>query len=135
MTDTPLWLLLLSPVGAFLGVLVGQWVTRKADRELGLRWRREETMRTMRWAAEKATDPEPRIADLGMAALVALSGSELLQPEDEAFIEMVSKSLLERPVAEYRGSRGAPRTLEIDPSDALAGEAARVTGETIEEVR
>jgi len=123
MTDTPTWLLALTPVGAFLGVLVGQWVARRADKEIGLRWRREETMRTMRWAAEKATDANPRSSDLGMTALIALSGSELLQPEDEAFIDLVVKSLLRTPVEEYREAGTTAEVVELQPDVAVVSRA------------
>lgn len=83
-------------------------------------------MRTLRWAAEKATDADPRIADLGMTALVALSRSELLQPEDEAFIELVSQSLLVTPVEEYRGSHVGPMAVAVEPPAQTTDEGAEV---------
>jgi hypothetical protein len=58
-------------------------------------------MRLMRWAAELAVDEDLRRAGVGVAALDALQGSELLQDEDLDLVEAVAHSLLDDPVAEY----------------------------------
>lgn len=47
-------------------------------------------MRTIRWAAEKAADPDPRICEIGYAALKGLESSEMLQPEDRRFLLLVT---------------------------------------------
>lgn len=64
------------------------------------RWRRrEETMRMLRWAAERALDPDHQ--SVGVAALTALNDSEMLQPEDQALIDAVIEAVLAEPIAEY----------------------------------
>jgi hypothetical protein len=90
-----------APVMAFAGSWLGVRGSRRASAELD-RWRRrEETMRLMRWAAELAVDGDDRRASVGIAALDALQGSELLQDEDLDLVEAVAQSLLEETVAEY----------------------------------
>lgn len=79
-----------TPVLAFTGVLVGNWVARRSDKELGLWRRREETMRLLRWAVDTATDENPWRASAGLAVLDALVGAELLQPEDHSMVETVT---------------------------------------------
>lgn len=67
------------------------------------KWRhREETMRMLRWAGESAASRDnPVLAEIGFAALDALGASELLQAEDQVFIDKVIDTLLEAPVARY----------------------------------
>ena len=79
----PLWLAVVvalgTPVLAFAGALLGQLLTRRGAKELDIRWRREETMRLLRWAAELAVDEDVGRGAVGVAALEALEVSELLQ--------------------------------------------------------
>jgi hypothetical protein len=71
---------------AFVGSVAGDAVARLTAREQE-RWRRrEETMRLMRWGAELATEPAIPRAELGVAALRALTESPLLDAEDAAFV-------------------------------------------------
>jgi hypothetical protein len=51
-------------------------------------------MRTIRWAAEKTADPDERTREIGYAALIGLVSSEMLQPEDERFLELVTEAAL-----------------------------------------
>lgn len=94
MTD---WLIVavgvVTPVLAFLGVLVGHWLTRRASLELD-RWRRrEETMRMMRWAVELAVEPAQAKADAGLVVLDGLLASELLQNEDVGLVAAVAEEI------------------------------------------
>ena len=61
----PTWLVIVvavaTPLLAFAGVLVANVVTRIGDTELEARSRREETMRTLKWAAELAVWPVSRV--------------------------------------------------------------------------
>jgi hypothetical protein len=94
----PLWALFAigfgTPIIGLSGVLVGQLLTHTDAREEDRTLRREELMRTIRWAAEKAVDGDPRNAELGLAALGALGTSPLLQPEDQAFIDAVTQAVV-----------------------------------------
>lgn len=75
-----------SPIAAFVGVVLGQWLLRKGAHELDVWRRREETMRMLRWASEQAASPETVKAGMGLAALEALSTSELLQEPDQSLV-------------------------------------------------
>lgn len=44
--SSPLWLLVLTPIAAFVGALVGHWWTRTSAKELDTWRRREDTMRS-----------------------------------------------------------------------------------------
>ena len=78
----PLWAVFAvsfgSPALAFAGVLVAQWIGRRTARELEIRSRREETMRTLRWAAELAIDDDAARSRLGSSQLATLGRSALL---------------------------------------------------------
>lgn len=80
---------------------------RLAALELEKWRRREETMRMLRWAAENAANQDnDTLARVGVAALDALGGSELLQSEDQAFIDNILDAILEQPVAQYHDTSG-----------------------------
>jgi hypothetical protein len=100
----PLWALFTvafgSPILAFLGVLLAQVLTRKSATELEARSKREETMRILRWAAELAVSPDDRMADLGVAQLVALLTSDLLDDSEKVFVEVALDAVYEDPEAE-----------------------------------
>lgn len=100
----PLWALftigLGSPVLAFVGVLLAQLITRKGAKELEARSRREETMRNLRWAAEHAVGADQRMADLGVAQLVALLESDLLDDAEKVFVEAALTTVFRAPEAE-----------------------------------
>jgi hypothetical protein len=100
----PLWALFTvafgSPILAFLGVLLAQVLTRKSATELEARSKREETMRILRWAAELAVSPDDRMADLGVAQLVALLTSDLLDDSEKVIVEVALDAVYEDPEAE-----------------------------------
>jgi hypothetical protein len=83
-----------SPILSFGGAAWGSRIAGRADDRLD-RWRRrEETMRTIRWAAEKAVDHDTLVCEVGYAALEALAASELLQAEDRRFLRRVTEAAL-----------------------------------------
>lgn len=79
--QVPLWVAVVIAVGtpllAFAGVLVGHLLLRRGALEQDVRWRREETMRLLRWAAELALDADPGRSTVGVSAIGALQRSEL----------------------------------------------------------
>jgi hypothetical protein len=93
----PIWLLIAVAVGtpalAFLGTLLGTRATRRGATELETRSKREETMRTLKWAAELAVAGDPAKADLGLRELRALGDSMLLDPEQQTFIDAALASV------------------------------------------
>lgn len=84
-----------TPLLTFLGVVAAQLVTRRGDEELETRSRREETMRTMRWAAELSASSDPRTASLGVAELDALLVSVLLDDADKVFVDAALAAVLD----------------------------------------
>lgn len=84
---------------------MAQWLTRRTAHESEIRWRREETMRMLRWAAELAASDDPARIDVGVAALDALDDSELLQGDDQAFITAVLAAVLDPELEEYAGGQ------------------------------
>ena len=89
MTSLPTWALYLvgigSPVLAFAGGLIGQFITRRGAVELERRSKREEVMRILRWAAELGVSPEEAKARLGRAQLETLLDTDILDEEERDF--------------------------------------------------
>lgn len=121
MTTLPTWAVYAvafgTPLLAFLGVVVGHALLRRTANELDVWRRREETMRMLRWASEQAASAEPAKARMGIAALDALSGSELLQEPDGMIVDAVLDSLLEEPLEEIEEGPGEVDVIEIDSRD------------------
>lgn len=105
-TSLPTWAIYAvsfgSPLAAFLGVAIGHALTRRGATELDRRAKREETMRTLRWASELAVTSDGRTLQLGIAALDALSASPWLQSEDQVFIDAVLAAVLSENAEAYR---------------------------------
>jgi hypothetical protein len=120
-TTLPTWALYLvsfgTPVAAFVGVVVAQLVLRKGANELEVWRRREETMRMLRWASEQAASSDLARARMGVAALDALSTSELLQEPDQDLVDAVLDSLIEEPVEEIEEAAGDVDVIEVDNID------------------
>ena len=118
MTTLPTWALYAvgfgTPIASFLGVLIGHVLLRKGANELDVWRRREETMRMLRWASERATSGTDAEARMGLAALDALSDSELLQPPDQALVDAVLDSLLEEPLEEIEQVGDDVEVVEVD---------------------
>lgn len=91
MVGLPLWAIFLvsfgSPILAFVAVLVAQQTNRKGAKELDARSRREESLRTVRWAAELAVDASPRTSRLGVDTLTALLDSGIIDVEWQGLVE------------------------------------------------
>jgi hypothetical protein len=87
-----------SPALAFVGVVIGQFLTRRGARELETRSKREEVMRVLRWAAELAVSDDQGHARLGVAELGALLGSELLDDEEKDFVQAALTAVVRVPV-------------------------------------
>ncbi len=121
MTTLPTWAVYAvafgTPLLAFLGVVVGHALLRRTANELDVWRRREETMRMLRWASEQAASTEPAQARMGIAALDALSSSELLQEPDGMIVDAVLDSLLAEPVEQIEDGPGEVDVIEIDSSD------------------
>jgi hypothetical protein len=101
-----------TPVLAFGGAVAGQLISRKGARELEVRWRREETMRLLRWAAQLAVDDDTARSAVGVAALTALGVSELLHRADEVVVSAVLDAVLDPVAVGYSGA--APAAEEAD---------------------
>lgn len=71
-------------------------------------------MRMLRWASEHAVSREDAKARMGLAALDALSESELLQLRDQALVDAVIDSLLEEPIEEIEELGGDTEVVEVD---------------------
>jgi hypothetical protein len=117
-TTLPTWALYLvsfgTPIFAFVGVVAGQVLLRRGANELDVWRRREETMRMLRWASEQAASQDSYKARMGVAALDALSLSELLQEPDQMLVDAVIDSLIEDPIEEIEGALGEVEVVEID---------------------
>ena len=90
-----------TPVLAFAGALIGQVLARRGAREEEVRWRREETMRLLRWAAELAADDDVSRSAVGVAALEALERSDLLRADDQAIVSTVLDAVVDLPASAY----------------------------------
>lgn len=114
-----MWLTLIVALISLTGVILTAVLVRRTGKESNTnavltrldgrlaafeldKWRRrEETMRMLRWAAEKAVNADDDVAAVGVAALEALGSSELLQEEDQALIDKVVDAILMDPLSEY----------------------------------
>lgn len=118
MTTLPTWAVVAvgigTPVLAFLGAVICHILLRKGATELDVWRRREETMRMLRWASEQASSTEDPKARMGLAALDALSDSELLQAPDQALVDAVIDSLLEEPLEEIEALGDDVEVVEVD---------------------
>jgi len=114
-----------TPLAAFAGVVLGQYLVRKGGNELDVWRRREETMRMLRWASEQAASSDPTKARMGVAALAALSTSELLQEADQDLVDAVIDSIIEEPVEVIEQAEGDVEVIDVgdDPRrDMLEGD-------------
>lgn len=122
-TGTPIWLSVFLAFLTLTGVLASAVFLRRTGREtrtsaeeLDRRGKREETMRTLRWAAERAVSTEDRDSRLGIAALDSLGGSAWLEVEDQALIDAVISSVTAMAADAYR-EVGSPTVYEVLPDD------------------
>lgn len=75
-----------AAIVALVGVLWSAILARRTAKELESRSRREEVMRTMRWAAELACSKEQNLSELGVAELQVLLESKLLDDDQRSFV-------------------------------------------------
>ncbi|MDQ6740154.1 MAG: hypothetical protein M3021_07260, partial [Actinomycetota bacterium] len=104
MTSFPTWavwtLSFGSPALTFVGVLIGQSVTRRGATELEKRSKREEIMRILRWAAELAVSDDQAQARLGVAQLGALLKSDMLDEKEKDFVQAALTAVVRVPIQE-----------------------------------
>jgi hypothetical protein len=118
-----------TPGLAFIGASLGVVLNRRAARELETRSRREETMRSLRWAAELAVDGDVRRAELGVAQLRALGSSDHLDSEQQGFVEAALDSVVEEPFEDIRDAtheRKDPRPVLRDSDWARPWRSSQV---------
>jgi hypothetical protein len=107
-TGTPIWLSILLSVVTLAGVLITAYLIRRTGREtrtsaeeLDRRGKREETMRTLRWSAERAISKDDGESRMGIAALSSIGRSPWLETEDQDLIDSVIASLTASAVQAY----------------------------------
>jgi hypothetical protein len=83
-----------APLLALAGVMIGHWMSRLTARELEARWRREETMRILRWAVDKVIDQDDTASRSGVIVLEALTDAELLHDADTGFLEQIIHGIM-----------------------------------------
>jgi len=133
-TELPLWAVYTvafgTPLSALLGVLVSQWLSRRTAKETGTRSTREELMRNLRWAAELAASEDERKSELGVAQLVALGESDLLDVGDQGFIDAALATVIREPAEEIEEIEAAGEDAEVvedlDDELTLTDEVAAV---------
>ena len=120
-----------TPVLAFLGVLLAQFITRKGANELETRSKREETLRVLRWAAELAVSDDPGKANLGVYQLNALADSDLLDEEQTLFVEAALEAVVDTISDEIEEAGQDAEVSALPDVGALpAGPDADVSSET-----
>lgn len=82
-----------SPGLTFASAVWAQRVALRTSDELERRSRREEVMRSLRWAAELAVDEDQRRSELGMAELAALADSALVDDVGQRFVDVALESV------------------------------------------
>lgn len=123
MTTLPTWAVWVlsfgSPILTAAVALVGQRISRRGTQELESRSKREEVMRSLRWAAELAVSDDVRKARLGNRELRALQNSRLLSPAEEDFIYAALDAALDVPVHAIEQAEGDVEVVATtDVSDA-----------------
>ena len=110
MTTLPTWAVWVlsfgSPALTAAVALVGQRISRRGTQELESRSKREEVMRSLRWAAELAVSDDVRKARLGNRELRALQNSRLLSPAEVGFIYAALDAALDVPVHAIEQAEG-----------------------------
>ena len=71
------------------GVMIAHWARVQWEREAPQR-RRNEVVRDLLGAVERALDPAPQVSLDGLQALGSLRDREALEPEDDDFIEEIA---------------------------------------------
>lgn len=119
------------PAMAFAGGMAGVFVTRKGATELEKRSRREETMRNLRWAAELAVDADERKAQLGLAQLDALGGSDMLSEAEQLFVDAALASVVREPLEELQEAGPAAQVYRVSVQAQVGADVAAVESEEV----
>jgi hypothetical protein len=110
-----------SPALTAVIAFLGQYIGRRAARELEARSRREEVMRSLRWAAELAVSNDAAKSRLGVQELQALRKSELLTEVEQGFIDAALEVTIEIPHQAIERSGGKVEVI-IEADANTAGE-------------
>ena len=141
MTSLPTWAVWVlsfgSPALAFVGVIVAQAVTRRGEKELEFRSKREEVMRILRWAAELAVSDDQAHSRLGVAELGALLQSELLDEEEKDFVQAALTAVVRVPVEQIEQIEQLGEDVKVItesdlPTEPMAAVPSHVGAETEE---
>jgi hypothetical protein len=110
--SVPAWFALTVALGGpaltVLGALFGHWLGRRATKEADDRAKREELMRTVRWAAEQVAGGNDVARSIAIKTVGAVEASGLLQDGDQAFIDAILQATVAEPVAAYDRAQDAP---------------------------
>jgi len=124
-TSLPTWAVLVLGFGApalAAGIaLLGHYFGYRAAGELEARSKREEVMRSLRWAAELSVSNDAAKSLLGLRQLNALSDSELLTSVEQRFIDAALNTTIETPRAAITRSSGDVQVILVPDANA-AGE-------------
>jgi hypothetical protein len=110
-----------SPALTAVIACVAQYLSRRAARELEARSKREEVMRTLRWAAELAASNDAAKARLGVRQLKALQESKMLTPIEQEFVYAALEVTIKVPRQVIAQSTEEVEAV-IDPSTNVAEE-------------
>jgi hypothetical protein len=140
-TSLPTWAVWVlsfgSPALAFVGVVVAQAVTRRGEKELEFRSKREEVMRILRWAAELAVSDDHAHSRLGVGELGALLQSELLDEEEKDFVQAALTAVVRVPVEQIEQIEQLGEDVKVItesdlPTEPMAAVPSHVGAETEE---
>jgi hypothetical protein len=130
-TSLPTWAVLVLGFGApalAAGIaLLGHYFGYRAAGELEARSKREEVMRSLRWAAELSVSNDAAKSLLGIRQLKALRDSELLTPVEQRFIDAALNATIE--IARAAITRSGEDVQVIREADANAAAETTVPSE------
>jgi hypothetical protein len=139
-TQLPTWAVyavgLGTPTSAFIGVLVGNLLTRRGAKELERRSKREEVLRSLRWAAELAVSADEGKAQLGLAELQALADSDLLEAGQKLFIDAALEAVVRQPEEELEEAGEDAQAVQVggnglnDEADGVVSSEGRAADES-----
>lgn len=136
--ELPVWAAYMAAIGpaigAFLGVLFAQLVTRKAATELETRSRREQTMKTLQWAAELAISDTSAQTELGLRQLQALAASNLSDADVQAFVDAALDAVVDDVADEIEADHDAEIDTPPVPPPELA-ETSRIAPGSLQSKR
>ena len=125
MTSFPTWAAYAlgfgTPVLSAATAFAGSYVGHRAARELEIRSKREEVMRSLRWAAELAVSDDAAKARLGVAELEELRDSKMLAPNLEGFVYAALRTAIEIPRKAIIQSVGEVEAVVRTDSDITGG--------------